>query len=644
MVSVRTVLDILTCLISLVGVAPLFVYLDSVPQVVFPCALAAAFVMEKRVIRPLRGLAPTLVSIGLFLFYAVRISRENILDPVINILVILLAVRLLGERIPRNYLQVFALSLFALSASSLYSFSPVFLVYLLVLILCIAASLVLLTFFSVDSRLALSRTGMKRLVTVAVSMPAAALPLILVFFVVMPRPQFPLWNFLAPPEEKTTGLSDTVVPGSTSQVRAAKTVVLRVQSRELAREELYWRGIVLNAPRGDAWVRTPAEDDGYVRADRGRTVSQTVFPEPGAGPYLIVLDTPVDVRGIRLSRSPDLVFTRRSQGGRVRYDTVSSLDGAIQVGPKGIDRDFYLELPATVSARVRELGRRIGAQGKTDRERLSRLEAYFSGGRFRYSNRNLPRSGDAIDEFLFEGRAGHCELFASSFLTLLRVAGVPSRLVGGYYGGDYNEMGGYYLVSEDMAHVWVEVYLTGVGWVRRDPSALADNFSGARQADEKDFLARLRRYSDSFSYYWNLVVINYDLDKQLQVFRSANRAMRTVSLPAGRWWLLWLIFLILVPIALYRLMVKGWVRPAEERLLRRLYRIIAKRWPDVSAFPSTGLTELAEHTGDARVREFAEIYCGCVYRDRRLTAGEMNRLRELLRMLECSSRRGGARP
>lgn len=637
MVRVRTVLDILTCLISLVAVAPLYVYLDSLPQVVFPCALAAAVIMEKKAIRPLRGLAPTLVSIALFLFYAVRISRENILDPAINILVILLAVRLLGERAPRNYLQVFALSLFALSASSLYSFSPLFLVYLLVLILCIAASLVLLTFFTVDSRLALSRAGMKRLVTVAIAMPAAALPLILVFFVVMPRPQFPLWDFLAPPEEKSTGLSDTIVPGSTSQVRAVKTAVLRAQSRELAREELYWRGIVLNAPRGNAWIRTQVDETGYVSSESGSSVSQTVFPEPGAGQYLIVLDTPVNIRGIRSSRSPDLVFTRRSNGGRIRYDTVSSLQGTIRVSQEGIDRAFYLELPATVSARVQALGRSIAAQGKSDRERLSRLEAYFSGGRFRYSTSDLPRSGDAIDEFLFESRAGHCELFASSFLTLLRVAGIPSRLVGGYYGGDYNEMGGYYLVTEDMAHVWVEVYLTGVGWVRRDPSSLAGNFSGARAAEEDGFLGRVRRYSDSFSYYWNLAVINYDLDKQLRIFRSANRAMRNVSLPAGRWWLLGLIFLIVGSIAVFRTVAKGWAQRPEKRLLRRLYRSIAKHWPDASVAPDIGLTELAEHIGDPRVREFAEIYCGCIYRDRRPSAGEMNRLRELLRMLERSS-------
>ncbi|HOP40274.1 MAG TPA: DUF3488 and transglutaminase-like domain-containing protein, partial [Geobacteraceae bacterium] len=515
-------------------------------------------------------------------------------------------------------------------------FSPVFLAYLLVLLLCIAASLVLLTFFSVDSRLALSRTGMKRLVAVAVSMPVAALPLILVFFIVMPRPQFPLWDFLAPPEEKTTGLSDTIVPGSTSRVRGVKKTVLRVQSPELAGEDLYWRGIVLNTPRGNAWVRTRVAEGAYTPVDRERMVSQTVFPEPDAGPYLVVLDAPVKIRGIRTTHFPDQVFTRRSHGGRIRYDTVSSLEGTIQVGNDDIDRPFYLALPPRISSRVKALGGTIAAQVKTDRDRLARLEEFYRGGRFRYATSDLPRSGDAVDEFLFENRAGHCELFATSFVTVLRVAGVPSRLVGGYYGGDYNEMAGYYLVTEDMAHVWVEVYLAGIGWVRRDPSAFSVNYARARDEGDDDLIARIRKYSDSFSYYWNLVVINYDLDKQLRIFRSANTAIRTIAVPAGKRWLLAVLFSAVLTVALFRVLSKRWGRRIEERLLRRFLRRIAKRWPRFYSSSSIGLLELAQQIDNPYVREFAEIYCGCVYRDRRPSTAEIARLRELVSILERS--------
>ena len=636
MVKIKTVLNILTFLISLVGVAPLYVYLDRLPQLAFPAALVAAFFVEKKSIRPLCGKVPTVLSIILFLFYAIRISRENILDPAINILVILLAVRLLSERIPRNYLQIFALSLFALSASSLYNLSPVFLAYLLTLLLCIAASLVLLTFFTVDSRLALSRKGMKRLVAVAVAMPGAAMPLILVFFVIMPRPQFPLWDFLAPAEEKVTGLSEQIVPGSSSQVRAVKSTVLRAQSPQLAREDLYWRGIVLNTPRQNAWVRSPVTERSYVRTDGGQVIQQTIFPEPNSGPYLITLDTPVKIHGIRAEQATDLVYTRKKHTGRVRYDTVSSLNRNITVSGT-IDREFYLALPDRVSPRVKALGKKIASPGRTDREILASLEEYFSSARYRYSTSGLPRSEDPIGEFLFLGKAGHCELFASSFMILLREAGVPARLVGGYFGGDYNEIGGYYLVTEDMAHVWVEVYLKGVGWVRKDPSVFAVDFSAGSNGNQDSIIARVRKLSDSLNYYWNLAVISYDLDKQIQIFRTANSAMRNITLPVGTRWLLTILLGLGVLVAGYRIFLQKLTSSPEKRLIRTFYAILAKRYPDVSVSPATGLMELAECTGDPYVREFAEIYYGTVYRDRRPTASQIARLRELVNALKKPS-------
>lgn len=634
MVGIRTVLDILVGLISLVGVAPLYLYLDRLPQLAFPGALLAAVLMEKKAIKPLSGRVPTVISIALFLFYAVQISRENILDPAINILVILLAVRLLSERIPRNYLQIFALSLFALSASSLYDLSPIFLAYLLIMILCIAASLVLLTFFTVDSRLSLSRKGMKRLMTVAVAMPATAVPLILLFFVIMPRPQFPLWNFLAPSEEKLTGLSEQVVPGSSLMVRAVRTPVLRAESPKLARTDLYWRGIVLNTPQRNAWVRSPVSERAFVDSQGGDLVRQTILPEPSSGPYLITLDTPVKVTGIRADQSPDLVYTRKRSGGRIRYSTESSLKQNITVTGT-FDREIYLKLPEQISPRVKALGRKIAVEGKSDRKILAALEEYFSTARFRYTTSGLPRSADPIGEFLFESKAGHCELFATSFMLLLREAGVPARLVGGYFGGDYNELGGYYLVTEDMAHVWVEVYLHGVGWTRVDPTAFALDFAGGSEKARDSLVDRVRKFSDYLNYYWNNAIVTYDLDKQITMFKSANNVMRNVTFPLGALWYLLVLLGICGLVAGYRISAGRLRISPEKKLLRALHGIVAKKYPDESISSSTGLLDLAESTGDPHIRDFAETYYDSVYRDQSLSAAQEERLREILRALEC---------
>ena len=78
-----------------------------------------------------------------------------------------------------------------------------------------------------------------------------------------------------------------------------------------------------------------------------------------------------------------------------------------------------------------------------------------------YAATGLPTGADAVEKFLFDGKKGHCELFAVSFASALRLAGLPARLVGGYYGGDYNDMAGYYVITEERAHVWVEVWIRG---------------------------------------------------------------------------------------------------------------------------------------------------------------------------------------
>ncbi len=636
MVHVRTVLDILALVTGLLGTAPLFFHLNRIPQFVFLAALAFVIVTAWKGVPPLRGWRATVITGVFFFYYALQFSRDNLVEPAANLLVVLLSIRLAGEKIPRNYLQIYALSLFALAASSAFSLSGAFLGYLALLLLSIAVSLVLLTFFTVDSRLSLTRRGLRRVASVAAAMPAASAPLILLFFVILPRPQFPLWDFLSPAGEKVAGLSDRVEPGSAASVGEVASPVLRARSEKLPRKDLYWRGVVLNTPQGNAWIRTEIPGREGPPPKGVVMVRQTVFPETTASPWLIALDAPWSVSGVRSGKSADLVFRkRRSSGGRLKYDTVSAAHGVIET-KEGVDRDFYLKLPEKVSPRVLSLAGSIARQGGSDSVRLSRLEGYFQSAGLRYATRDLPRSADPLDEFLFERKAGHCEFFASSFAVLLRAAGVPSRLVGGYYGGEYNELGGYYLVTESMAHAWVEVFLEGRGWVRRDPSIYAVNFSRERDGKRRGLVATVRLIADSMSYYWNQTVITYDLDKQLRMVRATGSALRTLSLPSGvrRAGIPLLIAGLLL--AVFLVCAKRKWGSREQRVVRKFLRIVGKRYPHISISPSTGLLELAERTGDPRVRRFADIRYGALYRDRKLSEREFSLLEDITRAFAAS--------
>jgi protein-glutamine gamma-glutamyltransferase len=630
MVHVKAVLDILAMLTGLLGTAPLYPYLGRIPQFVFTAALAFVVFTAWKGFPPMRGWRATVLTGGVFVYYALQFTRDNLVEPAANLLVVLLSIRLAGEKIPRNYLQIYALSLFALAASSAFSLSGAFLLYLILLLLSIAVSLVLLTFFTVDSRLSLTRRGLRRVVLVAAAMPAASVPLILLFFVILPRPQFPLWNFLSPSGEKVTGLSDRVEPGSAASIGEVATPVLRARSEKLSRSDLYWRGVVLNAPHGNAWVRTEiAEGETHPRKGSAM-VLQTLFPETTTSPWLVALDTPWSLSGVRSEKSSDLVFRkRRAPGGRLKYDTVSSVHGAIETRG-GINRDFYLKLPESISPRMLSLGKSIRRRGNSDSQRLALLEDYFRSAGFRYATRDLPRSADPLDEFLFKKKAGHCEFFASSFAVLLRVEGIPARLVGGYYGGEYNELGGYYLVTESMAHVWVEVFLEGAGWVRRDPSVFAVNFSRENELKHQGLLEKTRLVVDTLSYCWNQTVITYDLDKQLRLVNATGSVIRNLSSPIGKREVV--PFLIVAGFLLMGILLRGRRRwgSREERVVRKFLRMVGKGYPSISITPSTGLQELAALTGDPHVRRFADIRYGALYRDRNLTKQELALLKDII--------------
>lgn len=631
MVRIKTVLSWLAYSIALLGFVPLFPYLETVPRLFFPAALAAGIVIDRKGL-PIQGRVPTVISLFFFLFYASQFSRDNLVGPAVNLLVILLAVRLVGEKSARNYLQIFALSLFSLAGSSLFSLSALFLCYFLLMLTLIAVSLVVLTFHSSAATQAVPASGMKRIVSVALAMPVASLPLVLLFFFILPRTQYPLWNFLNVGGAKVTGFSDKVEPGSTSSVGAVRTVAFRVKCRKLPKSRLYWRGIVLNSFDGNAWVRRepPGTESGVAKT--GETVQQTIFPEPGRAPQMLALNIPRMVSGVRLTSNPDCTYQRRgTTGGHEKYEALSSLSDTIAL-KNGIAAEFYLNLPPRLSQRMIALGTSIAGVGKTDAEKTAFLGDFFRAGRFTYATSGLPVGEQPLDAFLFEKKKGNCEFFASSYAVLLRLAGVPARLVGGYYGGDYNELGGYYVVTEDMAHVWVEAYLSGRGWVTIDPSRWAINFSGSGETGQRGFIRTITMALDALGYYWNLAVINYDLERQLRLVAGANSQLKRLAFP-GRFDYRLLYALIPVIVVAGALRLIRWGRTGREERLLRLFLANVYRQYGKKIGAATGLHELAAELNDPCADRFVEIYCGTVYRDRSLTPAEIKHLKGLARGL-----------
>jgi transglutaminase-like putative cysteine protease len=78
-----------------------------------------------------------------------------------------------------------------------------------------------------------------------------------------------------------------------------------------------------------------------------------------------------------------------------------------------------------------------------------------------------------LQAFLFADRAGYCQQFAGTMGLMLRMLGIPTRVVSGFAPGSLNTSTGAYEVHDFDAHSWVEVYFRGIGWVTFDPTPAA---------------------------------------------------------------------------------------------------------------------------------------------------------------------------
>jgi protein-glutamine gamma-glutamyltransferase len=237
-----------------------------------------------------------------------------------------------------------------------------------------------------------------------------------------------------------------------------------------------------------------------------------------------------------------------------------------------------------------------------------------------------------VDDFLFRTREGFCGHYASAFVTLMRDAGLPARVVTGYLGGEWNPIGGYFLVHQSDAHAWAEVWLTGRGWTRVDPTAvvaperlrrgLLDLLPQALSARERllresRWLEALLQRWDAANAWWGTHVVKFDLDSQLGFL--ARLGVRT---PDARYlgWGFMLVLSLWLALGAWRL-GDGVPRArppdalalAYARLCRKLARAVLPRQPqqgplDFAAAVSARRPDLAGH-----VRPLLERYAQLRY-------------------------------
>jgi protein-glutamine gamma-glutamyltransferase len=140
-------------------------------------------------------------------------------------------------------------------------------------------------------------------------------------------------------------------------------------------------------------------------------------------------------------------------------------------------RDADAALTDSVYSRVYELAAGLTAGSASTYDAVAAVETHLREG-YRYNER-VPEHAYPLESFLFQDRQGYCQQFSGAMALMLRMVGIPARVVAGFSPGTLNRKSGEYRVRDLDAHSWVEVYFAGIGWVTFDPTPRATEASAA---------------------------------------------------------------------------------------------------------------------------------------------------------------------
>jgi transglutaminase-like putative cysteine protease len=382
-----------------------------------------------------------------------------------------------------------------------------------------------------------------------------AAPLVVLLFVLFPRINTGLRFDFRANRSVSSGFSDRLSPGSIAALANSSDIAFRAEfpgSAATPPGPMYWRGVVMWHCDGMEW-RAPYVPTSVSHSPkqpiRGNSIRQRITLAPHGARWMFALDRPFETPlGAMLARGHYLWSVQTVRKAR-RYEVVSSPGAAGEELTSG-ERREALELPSWISPPVRELAQSWTVENPNPRAIVNSALRFFRTQGFRYSLSPGEYRKSDLEQFLFHRRVGFCEHYAASFATLMRLAGIPARLVVGYLGGEYNDLGHFFLVRQADSHAWCEVWLAGTGWTRVDPTSVVapgrasldlNSFlegrvaSGQMEARQSGFVTQLARSAfftdirlalETLSYEWDTRLLAFDADVQEVLLDSMGLANR----------------------------------------------------------------------------------------------------------------------
>jgi transglutaminase-like putative cysteine protease len=484
----------------------------------------------------------TVIAVGAIVAIVGTYDQWYNLEPMVTLLALSFVLILLEVNNHRDAIKVVFIGYFVTSCAFLFEQGIIISLAGVVVLGCLTTCLLVLNGTHIRF---LSRRSLR---TVSVLL-IQALPLMLLMLFVFPRVGA-LWSVPLKNDSAVTGVGDSMSPGDFSNLTRSRKLAFRVSfSDDKLPEpsERYWRGLVFTEFDGRRWDRAKNDNlyiinDGYDTsytpldpADATSVFNYEIVLEPTNKPWLYALPlATINDKELERTATNELWLSNPATQ-RIKYQVSSALNYQTNEHQERLQQ--ALSLPQGFNPKTLAAAKKWRSEVATDEAYIAKVLNFYNQV-FTYTL-SPPKLGlHTADEFLFSTQSGFCEHYASSFAVLMRAVGIPTRIVTGYQGGEWNAEASYLLVRQYDAHAWAEVWLEGKGWTRFDPTAavapnrieqggLLDTLSLSDQAlldssalPSFAWINSLSLKWDSLNYGWQRWVLSYDQQQQSRFLKD----------------------------------------------------------------------------------------------------------------------------
>jgi len=507
--------------------------------------------LRPRAVTTISILYVAFVPLDLVYFASGATLLDRMLAATIHLVFFTAAVKVLSASRPRDYAYLGALSFLLMLAAAILTVGAVYVAGLCLYLLFATSGLVSYEVVrpgaTRQARPAAAAGALPARPERALAKTTAAtafvmVPLAALLFFVIPRYHSGYWSGAGFSGEHITGFSDSVELGDLGRLLRSNQVVMRVtvegDVRSFQGEKL--RGVALEEFDGRRWFsRTHNERFLGPQLPQQFSLRSSPVAAGGATRYRVLLEPlytdVLFVAGRARRIDAPLRFLLVDSAGSLHnpqhlaapfgYGVVADMDlptpnelrAAPAIDPGGLEV-ADLGLPR-LDGRIGALARQVTAGAVDNYDRAALVETYL---REHYAyTLDLPRvnPADPVAGFLFQARRGNCEYFAAALAVMLRTIGIPARLVNGFVAGDYNRVGGDFIVRGRDAHSWVEVYFPRYGWIPFD----------ATPPGPQPLPGTLDAYLDAAELFWSDWVVDYDFGHQAQLAFSVESEYNRVD-------------------------------------------------------------------------------------------------------------------